>query len=151
MDDKLSELTAEQLERRYRERAFAYFGTFLRNARVIPLIDIEADLEQHLTTAEMEDLSLIDILIRGRAKNHLDTPEVWLAIEVSSTVDRNDVERAERRAGLLRKLGYQAIPVVAGNKITEGGAALVEERNVLLVQNGRKQYVEEALTNALGV
>jgi hypothetical protein len=95
--------------------------------------------------------SLADILIRGRARDYPKSPELWLAVEVSATIDRHDVERAERRAALLRKLDYRAVAVVTGEKITEGGTALAEANRVLLLQNGRKQPVEAALAQALAV
>ena len=44
----------------------------------------------------------------------------WLAMKVSSVIDRDDVERARRRADLLRRAGFDAIPAVAGGGIDRG-------------------------------
>ncbi|MGC8779758.1 MAG: hypothetical protein ACP5UQ_02740, partial [Anaerolineae bacterium] len=76
-------------------------------------------------------------------------PEVWLAIEVSAVVDRNDVERARRRAVLLRKAGMAAIPVAAGEEITDGARQLARGENVVLLQDGQRLFWDEALADVL--
>ena len=55
---------------------------------------------------------------------------VW---EVSWIVDRNDVERAERRARILRRWEPNALPVVAGNGITAGAHEAAQLHGVLVI------------------
>jgi hypothetical protein len=88
-------------------------------------------------------------LLRGNVRQHPDNPEVWLALEVSAIVDRLDVERAQRRAALLQKAGYMAVPAAAGEEATAGGAEMARVNHVLLVQNGRQPYWEEALSRVV--
>lgn len=147
--DRQSSLVGDQLERRYRERAFAYFGRILRQVQVVSLQELQADLEGRLSEAELEDLLLLDVLVRGQAAGQPDAPQVWLALEVSAIVDRNDVKRALERAALLRKAGYVAIPAVAGEEVTSGGQEAARSQAVLLLQDGRRWFWEEALVRAL--
>jgi len=149
LETRQDALRGDQLERRYRERAYAYLGRVLRRAQAVSLRDIETVLEERLSADEMEDLLLLDVLVRGRLPDQPGAPEVWLAMEVSAVVDRSDVERARRRAALLRKAGYQAIPTAAGEEVTRGGEEAARDGHVFLLQDGRKQFWEEALAGAL--
>ena len=137
--------TGKLLEMEYRDKAFAYFGSLLRKTRVVPLQDLEADLEQRLTEAEMQYLVPLDLLVRGQLRRADEALELYLAVEVSSVIDANDVERARRRAGLLNKAGYRTLPVVAGEEVTDGGERAARESAVLLVQDGMKRNWEQAL------
>jgi hypothetical protein len=149
MDMRLDKLVGDQLERRYRERAYAYFYRILRGVQVVTWQEVEENLERHLSDGELEELFLLDVLVRGQAGRQPDAPEVWLALEVSTVVDRNDVQRAQRRAALLRKAGYRVIPTVAGKEVTLGGEHAARDGHVLLLQDGRRQFWEEALAAAL--
>ena len=149
LETRVDAIWGEQLERRYRERAYAYFGQILRGAQAVAVSDLVAELEQRLSPEALESLLLLDVLVRGRAGRQPDAPEVWLALEVSAVVDRHDVERAQQRAALLRQAGYRVIPAVAGEEVTEGGQAAAREGAVLLVQDGHRQFWEEALAQAL--
>lgn len=149
MDDRLGMVMGNQLEQRYRERAYAYFGRLLRKPQAVAWPEIEDELEDRLTDAEVQDLALVDLLVRGNLRNHPEKLEVWLAIEISAMVDRGDVERAERRAGLLRKAGHLVVPAVAGYDITEGGRGLAQAGYVAWLLNGRAQFWQEALDKAM--
>lgn len=61
-----------------------------------------ADIEHFLTEAEFADLLALDLLLRGQLRGQTEAPEVWLACEVSSVVDSNDVRQVAAREGLLR-------------------------------------------------
>jgi len=145
----LGQLVGERLERQYRDRAPAYFGRILRRARALSLQDLEAALEPYLTDDEMEDALLLDAVVSGRVVGRSDSPQVMLALEVSSVVDRGDIERAVRRAALLRKAGMLAVPTVAGAKVTQGASEAAQSAGVLLVQDGRRAFWEDALAGVL--
>ena len=87
----------------------------------------------------------LDLLVRGRLRGAADEPEVWLAVEVSAVVNGHDVERASRRARLLRKAGFPAIPVAAGEEITEDAEDLAKIERVALMRDGSILFWEEAL------
>jgi ribosomal 50S subunit-associated protein YjgA (DUF615 family) len=154
VESKLGQLVGDNLERRYRERAYAYLGQILRPVHAIPIQDMLAQLELHLQDAEVDDLLPLDVLLRGRIRERdAQTgarPEVWLAMEISAVVDKGDVERAMRRAALLRKAGLLAIPTVAGETATEGASLNAELHNILLLQeDGQRHHWEEALAAVL--
>ncbi|MDW8101008.1 MAG: hypothetical protein RML36_16160, partial [Anaerolineae bacterium] len=149
MERKLDSLVGDQLERRYREKAHSYFGRFLRRVRAVAFYEIEEQVEKRLAEAELDELRLLDLLVRGHLREKPELPEVWLTIEVSATVDRGDVERARRRAALLRKAGYLAVPVVAGEDATQGGAQAASEEHVVLLQDGTVEFWDQALEQAL--
>ncbi len=132
-----------------RKRAEAYFGYYLRRMQVISPVEIEDELETHLSAEEFWDLFQLDLLITGQPRYQPDAPQVWLAVEISRVVDRHDVERAQRRAGHLSRAGYVSVPAVAGEQATEGAEALAREEGVLLVLGDRTSFWERALEQTL--
>ena len=145
LEQRVGRNTGILLELTYRDKAYAYFGTLLRKVRVVSLQQIEAQLEEHLSSREFRELLPLDLLVKGKVRELDPSPEVYLAVEISSVVDVGDVERAERRAALLRQAGVAAIPAVAGDDVTEGGEDSARQANVLLVQNGTKRFWDAAL------
>lgn len=145
MQERMDALIGDHLERRYRERAHAYFGRALRQVQVVSWIQVEERLEERLSEQEMDDLRSLDLLVHGRPKEASIGDELWLAVEVSKVVDRIDVERALRRAAMLRKAGYPTIPVVAGEEYTVGSDEAARETGVVFVQDGAMRFWDEAL------
>ena len=148
-DTRVGRLVGDNLERRYRERASAYFAQVVRRVRVVDVGAFAADIEHFLTEAEFADLLALDLLLRGQLRGQAEAPEVWLACEVSSVVDSNDVRRAAARAGLLRKAGLPALAVAAGEDATDGALELAQADSVFVMQDGRRLYWDEALAAAL--
>ncbi|RME56478.1 MAG: hypothetical protein D6790_14635, partial [Caldilineae bacterium] len=140
--------TGWRLEQTYRERAYAYFGRVLRKVRVVSIEEIEDEIEE-LPAPDRDELLLLDLIVRGRPRDVTDSTQVYLAVEVSAVVDRSDVERAWRRARILRSLGYVVVPVVAGEDVTRGGEESARENRVALFQDGTYQFWPEALQTAL--
>ncbi len=58
-------------------------------------------------------MRLADVVERGRRADD----EVWLVVEVSWTVDLDNVQRAADQARLLSATGRRALPVVAGKRV----------------------------------
>jgi len=148
-DTRVSDLKGWQLELRYQERAVAYFGPLLRRMRVVFPNEMEDELEAHLSTEEFQDLLQLYFLVSGQPRYRPDAPQVWLAVEVSAVVDRHDVKRARRRAATLRRAGYRTIPTVAGERATAGAEEEAFAHKILLLQDGRALFWEEALEEAL--
>jgi hypothetical protein len=141
----VGDLKGRVLEITYRDKASAYFGPLLRRLRVVAPYSLEETLETYLSPEEFKDLLLLDLLVSGQPRHDRTLPEVWLAIEISAVVDQEDVDRARRRAMLLRQVGYRAIPVVAGEQATLGAEAAARQHNVAMLQDGRIFLWEEAL------
>jgi ATP-dependent Lon protease len=144
--DKLGGLEGRMLELDYREKAPAYFSRLLRKTRVIPRDSLEEALEAYLSVEELHDVLLTDVIVSGQPRQRPELQEVWLALEISVMVDETDVTRAGRRADLLRRAGYRAIPVVAGANITREAQLEVRRQSVLMLQDGRELFWDEALT-----
>jgi hypothetical protein len=142
--DTLGDFKGRLLEMTYRDHAPGYFGRWLRRARAVGLETLEERLETVLSHEELLEVLNLDLLINGRRRDIPATPEVWLAVEVASVVNDADVERAGRRAMLLRRAGYPALPVVAGENITLSAEASARTQKVVVVQDRRSFLWEEA-------
>ncbi len=142
---RLGRLDGHYLEAKYLQRPYSFFGTLVHKARAVPLVDLADELTSGLSEDEFKDILNLDVLVRGKLPGQPDQPDIWLAVEVSVVVDSHDVDRAERRAAALRKLGLRTIPVAAGEVATEGAIEQARDHGVLLLQDGRSRFWREAL------
>jgi chaperonin cofactor prefoldin len=119
---RLDALSGDTLELRFREKGPSMLG---RNGFSRPRVLTDADWVSYLddaleagiiSSADRAELLLVDAAVRARDAEG----EVWLVVEVSSTVDVHDVDRAKRRAALLRPMTGRARPAVAGRVFTAG-------------------------------
>jgi len=149
LTDRTGKLEGRLLELTYQQKAGSYFGHLLRRPRAFLPAEIEDQLEGRLTQEEFRDLLAVDLLVSGRPRHLPEAPQVWLVVEISATVDRYDVERARQRADLLRRAGLRAIPTVAGEDATMGALEEAKTHKVLMLQDGRSWFWEEALAEAL--
>lgn len=148
MDDRLGYLRGRDLERKYRDNVAAYFGYWMWPAQVVEFAALRDELEHRLSQEQVEEVLLLDLVVRGTARRTPDKPQVWLAIEVSAVIDRADVERAHRRAVLLRQAGYRAAPVVAGEAITLGAESEIASAPIIVLRDGQSQGWDAALAVA---
>ena len=137
-------LRGKELERTYREKAPAYFGRLLRKVKVVDLNRLRDELESQLSEEELHDVLLTDLIVKGRPQDREQDGDLYLAVEVSAVVDRHDVERAQRRAALLQKAGFSAIPVAAGYELTEGAEQQARKQRVALIMDGGVLVIREA-------
>jgi hypothetical protein len=133
------------LESRYRDRAPSYFGRLLRRLKVVDLSGLLDALEEQLTSEEFDQLLAVDLLVVGSPRKQPEVEKLYLAVEISNVVDKNDVQRARERAEMLRKVGYNAVPVVAGEEMTEGAEPAARQHHVVMIQDGRTLFWDEAL------
>jgi hypothetical protein len=141
------DLKVISLDQYYRNKARALFGRYFRDVRVIDWIDLEEPLEAvaPLTEKEREELSVVDLLVRGRRKT--DGQEVVLVIEISWVIAPNDVERAVQRAKILSQRGVVATPAVAGREIDDEAREAARTAGCALVMDGRFE-VDQPLRGA---
>ncbi|GBC82347.1 Chromosome partition protein Smc [bacterium HR10] len=144
-DDTVGGLKGRVLELMYQSKAVAYFGPLLRRPRVVDLGALLETLEAHLSPEEFRDVLQLDLLVSGKPRLQPEAPEVFLAVEISSVIDERDVERALRRSALLRRAGFRAIPVVAGERATLGAEDEARAHHVAVLQDGRVFLWAEAL------
>ena len=145
LEADVGRLKGSDLERTYRERAPSYFGRLLQGLRVLSAEQLDrlvesAVQEGRLTWEERDDLLAADVVAQGRRR--ASGEEAYLVVEVSWSVDPSDVERAHRRAGILRKATDEAaLAAVAGVAMTPDARQLAEELGVIQVTDGAVEGV----------
>ena len=144
-DGRLAKLDGRTFELQFRERASAYLGPVMRGTRVIPAGDLAEELEGVLTEQEFEELLRADVILKGRAMLAGVRQEVFAVVELSVTLDNSDIERAARRAGLLRKKGWKTLAVAAGEEASEVLIRWAAGLGVAVMQDGRRFNWDEAL------
>jgi hypothetical protein len=149
-EDRFADIRGELLEIRYRNRIGAIFGSRLRKPRVVDGGDIWDMFRGRLDEAEIRRIVAADLIVRGGLLPAQGEGELWLVVEVSGVIDRNDVARAAERAALLRKAGLLVVPVAAGERLTQGAATLSSEFGVAIAKNGGLDGWDKALANAQG-
>jgi hypothetical protein len=117
---QMGEVRRWSLEERYRTHAPAYFGRFLRQVKPVDFGELAETLRERLSEQELEEVLLVDLILTGRLPTPVGPAEIWVMLEVSTTVDRRDVERAQRRAAVLRQVRYPTVAVAAGTEVTAG-------------------------------
>lgn len=143
--DDVADLKGQMLEIEYRNKAAAYFGPMLRKLTVIECNALWEQLEAHLSDEELDNVLALDLIVRGKSRKHVEKGNFFLAVEISYIVDPHDIERARQRADLLKKSGFQAIPVAAGKNITDDAWDAARKHQVVILQNGRRFFWEEIL------
>jgi hypothetical protein len=147
LQDDVGELKGSDLERRYRERPFAYFHRLIRQAHTLSGDELNTILDravaaQYLTEEDVDEIVWADAIVRGRRRE--DGQEVFLVVETSWGVGPYDVQRADRRAKLLAKAGVTALPVVAGMWVTPDGEAAAGAMKVWRVTDWRVVAPEQS-------
>jgi hypothetical protein len=66
-------------------------------------------------------------------------------VEISVTVNPEDVTRAVKRSGFLRRAGYRSVPVVAGDTVTPAAEAEARSQSVAVLKDGTSSLWEQAL------
>jgi predicted RNase H-like nuclease (RuvC/YqgF family) len=110
-------LKGSDRERWYRDRAHAVFGRVILKGKTFEERAAEilwdAYKRGQISKEERDEVLSSDLLWSGERDGNF----VVLVVEVSFTISQDDVERAKKRAEILRKLGILAIPVVGGVEI----------------------------------
>jgi hypothetical protein len=147
LTDDVGELKGKSLETDYRTKGHAYFSRLVRRPHVLTSDELTTLVEDArdrgvLLSFDAQEIYDADVVARGRRLE--DGTEVYLLVEVSWGVGRNDVEWAAQRAALLARLGTPVIPVVAGKRITPAVARLAHKHQVWQLTNGRATPPEAA-------
>jgi hypothetical protein len=147
--EQMGEMRGWALEQRYRTYAPAYFGRFLRKVQLVHIGRLADALRERLGEGELAEVLLADLILTGRLPAPTGPSAIWVVLEVSATVDRRDVERAQRRAALLRQARYPAVAVAAGPAATAGAYGAASELGVAVLLDGRIDGWQEALDHML--
>jgi hypothetical protein len=136
LEVQMGEVRGWTLEQRYRTHAPAYFGRLLRQVQAVDIGRLAEVLRERLAEQELAEVLLADLILSGRLPTPPGPPEIWVVLEVLATVDRGDVERAQRRAALLRQARYPAVAVAGGTGATAGARQVAGEVGVALLLDG---------------
>lgn len=154
LDRTLQTVRGTALEQKYTLHAAGYFGKWLRRIKVIHphgvMPEFEELLDNQLSDAEVDEILLLDVILRGNLKRPETRPEIYLAMEVSGTIEAYDIQRAQARSALLRKAGLSAIPVVAGERIDDEADDLARSKPIVVVQNGGSWGWDETVASYIG-
>jgi hypothetical protein len=137
------------LEERYRTHAPAYFGRFLRQLQPVQFGRLADALRERLAEGELAEVLLSDLILTGCLPTPGRPQAIWVVLEVSTTVDRRDVERAQRRAALLRQARYPAVAVAGGTDATADARQAASQTGVALLLDGRIEGWQEAVDHML--
>ncbi len=137
-------LKGDMLEVKFKEKAPSYFGRLLRKSKVVDVNILWDTLERYLSSEEIDQVLLLDLIVRGKDRSNEIEGDIFLAVEISSVVDKNDVFRARQRADFLKKAGYRTIPLVAGQKMTAGVEQNASSQGVVVLVEGQCLFKQEA-------
>ena len=132
------------LELRFQRRLPSYLGLYLRRAKVLQPADLLDEVEAKLDRPEVEDYLRADVLAQGL----VDDKPTYVSGEVSYTADADDVERAARRAALLRKADLPAVGLVACESVHPQTIAYAREQGVRVWASGRFVDEKEGISGA---
>ena len=120
------------LELKFRDRLPSYLGRYLRRAKVVQPADLLDEVEPRLESAEVDDFLRADVLAQGTVNGE----PTYVIGEVSYTAEAGDVERAARRATLLRKASLPAVGLVACEVVRPETLAYAREQGVRIWADG---------------
>jgi hypothetical protein len=128
------------LEFQFRDRIASYLGLFMRRCRLVDTAKLVDALESHLDRRELADVIRADAIASGV----IDGRPSHVVVEVSAAADVDDIQRACRRAGLLRRAGLDAVPIIACEVISPESRAYAKQSEVLVWLDGRMLESGEA-------
>lgn len=122
----------------YRDKAASIFGVFLRGGR-----EAKSQVADQLHNARANDMITRDELVQvlasellwiGRTRN--DGREVVFVVQASWLAQLNDVDRAQVRVAILRRIGIQAYAVTAGDEWSDDAMQVAQDVGVMRITNG---------------
>jgi hypothetical protein len=137
LDTDVGKLKGKVLELDYLQHAPARFGYYVRRPRVVNLGHFLDDLREQgheFSLDEWTQLASLDVLLQAQHPYTRET--IFLAIEVSWMLFPDDVERARKRAELLRAHGINAYAAVAGEGFVPEARDAAVQHKVLMLTDG---------------
>lgn len=134
-DGRLGNLQGTVLEWKFERNLGNWLREWVRKPRKVftddlPKLD-EAVESGQIADVEVSQVAWSDALIR--AQDASTQHEVVLSVELSTTVNEDDVERASVRAGVLRRAGYDGRSFVAGHSISPRARELAQATGTTVV------------------
>lgn len=134
-----NDLRGQSYEQKIRDRADAIFGYFMKRGRKMrnEIGDYleEAEEKDQISEDEHEQVLASDLLWGGKLKKSKE--ELFLVVEVSWQAEEHDLQRAYNRSNILRSIGIESLPVVAGINWTPELAEQALDLGVVIVNDMR--------------
>ena len=137
LDKDVCSLKGMWLEMKVRKNILSFFSEYLSDAKAIDQEKINKALslamkEGIISKEDRADVLRLDLIIEGTLLN---TEEpVLIAVEISYTIAEPDVQRAVRRAEILKKaMERKVLPAVVGYRISKDAQKLITKTGCLKV------------------
>jgi len=134
-DGRLGNLQGAMLEWKFERNLGNWLREWVRRPRKVfvdELSRLDEAVERGLVAeAEVSQVAWSDAVVRAQDARTQD--EVILSVELSTTVNEDDVERASARAAVLRRAGYDGRGFVAGHSISTRARELAEATGTTVV------------------
>ncbi len=134
MDGRMSNIEGELLESKFDRNMPNWVRDYVRRPMRLFVDEIDEISEALgngvLSESDVARLASLDSLVRG--VDTRDGSQSYLAVELSHTINAEDVERADTRAKLLNRAGLAARAFVGGYRVTSAAESMIEERGVLV-------------------
>ncbi len=137
MDGRLDVLAGGMYEEKFVRQLPGRLGRHGRKVRVVSPADLEPLQDAwdsgRITGRQWDDVMLLDATAWAIARERPGSEPQLVAIEISNVIDPHDVERAHRRAGVLKVAGLPAVPAVGGQSILEDAEQLANSLGVIAI------------------
>jgi hypothetical protein len=130
--NRLDTVLGWTFEMRFRDRLTSSLGRLMRRGKLLRNDEVLDAIEQALDADEADEVQRADAIATGI----IDGVASHVAVEVSATCAADDIDRAHRRAGILRKAGLVAVPLVACEAISDELLGYARSRQVRVWCNG---------------
>ena len=123
---RLDTVLGRTFEMQFRDRLTSYLGRLMRRGRLLRNDEVLDAVEQAVDAGEADELLRADAIAAGV----VDGVASHVVVEVAVTCHADDVDRARRRADILRKAGLIAVALVACEVISPELLAYARSREV---------------------
>jgi uncharacterized protein YoxC len=133
-DGRSGNLEGWRFQSTYEQHLGAWLGKWYRLVQTAVLADdrIVSDAYDsgRLSESEWDHLMALDIVAKGVRRGDPEARQLYVILELSLTVDANDVSRVHARAEILRRLGLEVDACVDGEAIQPDVRTLAEQVGV---------------------
>lgn len=131
MEGRMGNIEGDLLEAKYERNMREWFADYLWPIERIFREDLALLRNGKLSADEIKTVRGTDVILRGRSTGEPDT-EMLLVVEISQTINVDDVERARSRAQILEKAGYRSRAAVGGYRVAPGVEDRARELGVIV-------------------
>lgn len=119
-DGRLGNIEGLLLESRYDRNLDNWLGAYAARPQLVSfrVLDkvTEAIRAGEISPGQISRLRDLDLLVRGGSPDSAGE-DLLLAVEISNSIDKDDLRRAKEAAEILQRVGYRARAVVGGYRI----------------------------------